>query len=339
MNKNKSFLFGLFLVFSFVSIATPALADPDKDTTPVPLPGQESTTQTGLTYQLLEKIPGTDGLNGSDLPGYLKAIYRMALIIVTLSAVFMLSVGGFMYLTSAGNTASINSAKGIIWDSLIGLVIALSAWLVLNVINPDLVGGNVESTFSPVPTDTGAPIGALPSGSDQELARKILGMSSIQFSSSCTCKSPAGPVCPRNSIADVAEGKLTAKCSNGCASKGTAGCTENATGLNNRMLAAIVAVGEKHQFTITSVSGGPHSPTSKHFTGNAIDIVPANQTLMEAFVQAGAMAPAGTPIQSCQTAGNKACGSGQGASMCEDKNGKNVGCASQSGADHIHLIF
>lgn len=336
MNKNKSFLFGLFLVFSFIGTSTPAMADLWGNT-PDGSASTSSTTSTGLPYQLLEKIPGTDGLNGSDLPGYLKAIYRIALIVVTLSAVLMLSVGGFMYLTSAGNTASISSAKGIIWDSLIGLVIALSAWLVLNVINPDLVGGDVESTFSPVPTDTSAPIGALPSGSDQELARKILDKSSIQFSSSCSCKSPAGPVCPRNSIADVAEGKRTAKCSNGCATKGTAGCTENATGLSNRMLAAILAVGERHQFTITSVTGGSHSPTSKHFSGNAIDISPVNQTLMEAFVQAGAIAPAGSPIQSCQAAGNKACGSGNGASMCE-KNGINVGCNSGAG-DHIHLIF
>lgn len=102
----------------------------------------------GLNYQLLEKIPGTSGL-GSDLPGYISAIYKVALIIVTLSAVLMLSVGGFMYLTSAGNTSSISSAKTVITDALIGLVIALSAWLVLFIINPDLVKVSL-STLPPV---------------------------------------------------------------------------------------------------------------------------------------------------------------------------------------------
>ncbi|MFZ3032313.1 MAG: pilin [Candidatus Moraniibacteriota bacterium] len=102
----------------------------------------------GLNYQLLEKIPGTSGL-GSDLPGYVSAIYKIALIVVTLSAVLMLSVGGFMYLTSAGNTSSISSAKTVITDALIGLVIALSAWLVLFIINPDLVKVSL-STLPPV---------------------------------------------------------------------------------------------------------------------------------------------------------------------------------------------
>lgn len=106
----------------------------------------------GLNYQLLEKIPGTSGL-GSDLPGYVSAIYKIALIVVTLSAVLMLSVGGFMYLTSAGNTSSISSAKTVITDALIGLVIALSAWLVLYIINPDLVKVSL-STLPPVSGET-----------------------------------------------------------------------------------------------------------------------------------------------------------------------------------------
>ena len=97
------------------------------------------------------------------------------------------------------------------------------------------------------------------------------------------------------------------------------------------MLAAIVAVGERQQFTITSVSGGPHATTSKHFSGNAIDIVPVNQALMDAFVRAGAVPPNGNP----------------NTSMCEkkikDAAGKIIGVRSvdctNGGGDHIHLIF
>lgn len=122
---------------------------------------------TGLNYQLLEKIPGTDNLSGSDLPGYVSALYKVALVIVTLSAVLMLSIGGFMYLTSAGNVSAISTAKGIIYDSLIGLVIALFAWLVLYIINPDLVEITLNGLPSvatsgggavvPAPSGTGAP--------------------------------------------------------------------------------------------------------------------------------------------------------------------------------------
>lgn len=129
MKKNtKIFLFVFLSLFTTLFIFAP------------------DTNAQGLQYQLLEKIPGTDNL-GSDLPGYVKAIYKVALIVVTLSAVLMISIGGFMYLTSAGNTAAMGNAKGVITDALIGLVIALSAWLVLYVINPDLV--NISMTALP----------------------------------------------------------------------------------------------------------------------------------------------------------------------------------------------
>lgn len=119
-------------------------------------------TNEGLQYTLLEKIPGFNSLDGSDFPGYIKAIYRLALIIIVLSAVVMISIGGFMYLTSAGNTSALGSAKGVIYDAIIGLVIALVAWLLLNVINPDLVNISINSLSpvtlpTPAPTPPGAP--------------------------------------------------------------------------------------------------------------------------------------------------------------------------------------
>ncbi len=98
----------------------------------------------GFQYQLLEKIPGAPDV-GSDLPKYVTAIYNTALVIIVLSAVLMLSIGGFMYLTSAGNTAALSTAKKVIFDAIIGLAIALTAWLLLNVINPDLVNINLSS--------------------------------------------------------------------------------------------------------------------------------------------------------------------------------------------------
>ena len=108
----------------------------------------------GLQYTLLEKIPGLASNDGSNFTGYITAIYNLALVIIVLSAVLMLSVGGFMYLTSAGNTSAMSTAKSVIFDSIIGLVIALTAWLLLNTINPDLVGGSMNS-FSITPSPTG----------------------------------------------------------------------------------------------------------------------------------------------------------------------------------------
>ncbi len=325
MNIKKQFI----LSVAFLSLLSFTLA--------LATPVQAQEQKPGLQYRLLEKIPGTDGL-GSDLPGYVSAIYKMALVIVTLSAVLMLTVGGFMYLTSAGNTASIGTAKGIIYDSLIGLIIALCAWLVLYIINPDLVEINL-TTLAPVApvggNPAGAPgdIGALPSGSDSELARKILSMSSIRLNTSGSCSSASGPVTPTKNIADIADGKKAAVCSNSCAGKGSAGCTDNAINLSNKMLAAIVAVGEKQQFTITSIGGGSHSTTSAHFRGAAIDIAPVNQTLMDAFVAAGAFPPKGNSASMCEKSVTTTGPDGKPKTVATS-----VDC-NTGGGNHIHLVF
>ncbi|MBP9728358.1 MAG: hypothetical protein KBD27_03190, partial [Candidatus Moranbacteria bacterium] len=212
-------------------------------------------TASALEYTLLEKIPGTDAISLTDLSQYVSAIYKAALIVVTLSAVLMLSIGGFMYLTSAGNTSSISTAKGIIYDSLIGLVIALSAWLILYIINPDLV----EISLTPIPAasivnfpaPTPSGIGTLPPQDTISLATEILTMGKItlQGDAQASCGMNDGTkVSVRRNIEDVAAGKTMRRCSNGCGP--TSGCM-NFSGISNTMLKAIKAVGQTHQFTIT----------------------------------------------------------------------------------------
>lgn len=90
-----------------------------------------------LTYIPLENLPGFES-EGGDFTGYFKNIYLLALWIVALSALFMLIVGGFLYLSSAGNTHLLGTAKKTIFGALIGLVIALISWLLLDTINSDL---------------------------------------------------------------------------------------------------------------------------------------------------------------------------------------------------------
>jgi hypothetical protein len=94
-----------------------------------------------LNYTLLEEIPGsTTGVTGN-LATYLQNLYKFTFWAIGVAALFMLTVGGFMYVTSAGNTSRVETAKTIITDSLLGIIVALFAWLFLYVINPDLVEG------------------------------------------------------------------------------------------------------------------------------------------------------------------------------------------------------
>ena len=90
-------------------------------------------------YTPMEKIPGTTE-DISAFPDYIKAIYKFALWSVGIAALLMVSVGGFMYFSAAGNTSKLDKAKIVIRDSIFGIVAVLTAYLLLYTINPDLVG-------------------------------------------------------------------------------------------------------------------------------------------------------------------------------------------------------
>lgn len=106
------------------------------------------------TYTPLEPIPGFSG--ATDFPAFIVALYKFGIWTVGIAALLMITIGGFMYLTSAGNTSKMDSAKGVITDALIGLIIALAAYLILYVINPDLV--KVQISFSPISSNGGSSI-------------------------------------------------------------------------------------------------------------------------------------------------------------------------------------
>jgi len=99
-----------------------------------------------FNYKIKENIPGQEGSadvgeEGIDtLQEYLEAVYKFGITIVAILAVVMVAIGAFMYIvTSAGNAGKMMEAKSIISNALFGLVIALISWLILFVINPDLV--------------------------------------------------------------------------------------------------------------------------------------------------------------------------------------------------------
>jgi len=110
------------------------------------------------TYQIHEKIPGQTGKEGvingvnygkkgvDTLQDYLESAYKFGIAIVAILAVVMIGVGAFMYIvTSAGNAGKLANAKEIITSAILGLVMALLSWLILFVINPDLVGSTLKS--------------------------------------------------------------------------------------------------------------------------------------------------------------------------------------------------
>lgn len=89
--------------------------------------------------QLEQPLPEVEGTTITSFETYLNYVYQIALGIVGLAALIFIIIGGAMYVTAAGNVAQMTEAKNRIQSALLGLILALAAYLILYTINPDLV--------------------------------------------------------------------------------------------------------------------------------------------------------------------------------------------------------
>lgn len=78
------------------------------------------------------------------LPGYVEYIFNLVILLSGLVAFGVLVVGGFRYLTSAGNPSVMSDSKDQIFSAFIGLIIVLSSYIILTTINPELKIINIE---------------------------------------------------------------------------------------------------------------------------------------------------------------------------------------------------
>jgi hypothetical protein len=69
---------------------------------------------------------------------YIAAIYKYAIGIVGILAGLMIVFAGLIWLTAGGSAERVGTAKKMIGDALVGLVIALTSYLILYAINPSL---------------------------------------------------------------------------------------------------------------------------------------------------------------------------------------------------------
>jgi len=107
------------------------------------IPSPSSATEVKFKPQV--ELPGfgeytfnkTDGTRPIGL--YIKAIYKYAIGIVGILAAVVLMFGGILWLTAGGNSERISNAKSWIGASLTGLVLAMASYMILSMINPDLV--------------------------------------------------------------------------------------------------------------------------------------------------------------------------------------------------------
>lgn len=93
--------------------------------------------QVGGGVTLLEPFPGGEP-NPQSLGAYLADLFPWFIGFIALLAMVMLIWGGFQYMFS-GIPGIKTEAKQRIWAAILGLLLALSAYLVLHTINPEIL--------------------------------------------------------------------------------------------------------------------------------------------------------------------------------------------------------
>lgn len=74
-----------------------------------------------------------------DYRQYIRAFYQFSIAAGILIATVLIMIGGMIWVTSAGNPGRIDKAKSYIIDSIIGVILLISAYTILQVLNPNLV--------------------------------------------------------------------------------------------------------------------------------------------------------------------------------------------------------
>lgn len=113
----------------------------------------------GITVALLIATPsyavdyniqsGANTARGTDQPvnlfgtgGIFTTIVNIMLFIIGALSVIMLIIGGIRYTVSGGNQSAITAAKNTIMYAIVGIIIAVLAYAIVNFVLTTLIGGS-----------------------------------------------------------------------------------------------------------------------------------------------------------------------------------------------------
>lgn len=124
--KIKTYLFGLILVFGLAGLLAVPLA-------PVNAQSIKGNLCEGAELSVGDSVKGcpNGAAAASSLDTLIKNIVNVLSVIVGIVAVIMIIIGGFKYITSAGDSANITSAKNTIVYAIVGLVIVALAQVIV----------------------------------------------------------------------------------------------------------------------------------------------------------------------------------------------------------------
>lgn len=97
---------------------------------PFAVHAEDCSGATDCMTQAVNKTGGSQ--NTTSLPDFMKKIANALLFVLGAIAVIMIIIGGIKYVTSQGDSSAVTSAKNTILYSVIGLIVAILAYAIVN---------------------------------------------------------------------------------------------------------------------------------------------------------------------------------------------------------------
>ena len=120
MNKVKTLLVGVMMAFGLVAA-------------PLAFDSVSYAANTNEVQKGVNQIGGNDaGNSADDFTKLIKSIINILLFLVGAIAVVMIIIGGLRYVISGGDQGQITGAKNTILYAVIGLVVAILAYAIVN---------------------------------------------------------------------------------------------------------------------------------------------------------------------------------------------------------------
>ncbi len=104
--------------------------------------GGSSTPASQVSYESFTSFPGVGRI--SNICQLTQALWYLGFAILFTAAFGMFIYAGFLYTSSGVNAAQVNQAKGMFTNTIIGVILGLSVFIILNIINPGLLTANCE---------------------------------------------------------------------------------------------------------------------------------------------------------------------------------------------------
>lgn len=243
--------------------------------------------------------PGQGPCDLCDMAHVAANVLDLLLQIVLYLGMAFVVVGALMMILGSTNQKYYDQGRDAIKWALIGVAVATTAWLVVGTIFATFANQQFSASWDEIDCDRfdflteppgtsthvpqqpgeGTGVGAPeptdepetpPVTSAQQLATNLLSLAG----GAPSCGTSSGNmVGPGTNLREIRDGEALTVCSNGCTPSG--GCAKNPSiTFNMQILQALDELRRESgvNFVITSLTTGSHSPNSRHYQGNAVDI-------------------------------------------------------------------